>query len=80
MNPGMMAVIFGTKNLVKVGRKMWVLHTVEYTHFDCVVGTKGKRNIKISLLVVIVFDRDGHIVSLLLSGNDNDLSFLFENI
>lgn len=41
---------------------------------------KGKRNIKISLLVVIVFDRDGHIVSLLLSGNDNDLNFLFENI
>ena len=53
---------------------------MEYTHFDCVVGTKGKRNIKISLLVVIVFDRDEHIVSLLLSGNDNDLSFLFENI
>lgn len=41
---------------------------------------KGERNIKISLLVIIVFDRDEHIVSLLLSRNDNDLSFLFENI
>lgn len=37
-----------------------------YGHYTlCVIG---KRNIKISLLVVIVFDRDEDIVSLLLSG------------
>lgn len=52
MNPEMMTVIFGTKNLVKVEKN--VSFAYDGVHI-LIVGLKGRKNIKISLLVDFTF-------------------------